>query len=75
MSDDSPTVRLRYVGGVDEVDVKLPSGRTLLGVQRGHSVDVSASDAKALRDNPNWSVVPPSKQPNPEAVEADSKES
>ena len=55
--------KFRYVGGVDEVDVKLPSGRFLLGVKRNHQVTVSADDAKALEDHPNWAeVAPPSKE-------------
>ena len=58
MTDKSEkTVKVRYVGGVDEVDVRLPSGRILVAVQRNHQVQVSEEDAEALIGNPNWAEV------------------
>lgn len=52
MSDEKPT-KVTYVGGVDAVDVKLPSGRVLT-VERDETVEVSAGDADALLESPDW---------------------
>lgn len=41
----------------DPVDVKLPSGRLLIDVDRGQTIDVDEVDAAALYALPTWSVA------------------
>ena len=42
-----PTVKVTYIGGVDQVDVLCPSGATYR-VRRGDSIDVLPADAATL---------------------------
>lgn len=46
---------LTYVGPVDKVTVYLPSGRSI-DVTRGETVDLLASEAAVLTDNPDWAT-------------------
>lgn len=54
-----------YTGSHDEVQVHLPSG-AIMTVQRGTSIEVNASDAKGLDDQPDaWSLTAEGTQAKP----------
>ena len=53
--DTQPTTKpFTYHGGLSAVDIKLPSGRWIR-VERGQSVDLLPSEAKAVKALPDWS--------------------
>lgn len=49
--------QLIYDGGVDEVFVRLASGREIR-VARGETVELTADEAKPLRNHPDWAEMP-----------------
>lgn len=54
----STTEKYRYDGGIDMIDVKLPTGRWLT-VSRGDEVDLLPNEATAVSDLPGWTKVTP----------------
>ena len=50
-------MKLKYVGAIDAVDVRFPSGATFIGAARGDVIEVDDADAEAVADNENWSPV------------------
>ena len=79
MTDDTkPTTKpFTYNGGLAAVDIKLPSGRWIR-VERGQSVDLLPSEAKAVKALPDWSptkmkTITEEEAPTPAPIEKDIK--
>lgn len=60
------TKKVRYVGGVDEMSLRLPDGQ-FINVQRNHQVEVPEETAKSLLEQSDWEKVDaPKKDEKPE---------
>lgn len=49
-------ILIKYVGGLDGVDVVLPSGRTVTAM-RDEVISYLPNEAEILLDSPEWEVV------------------
>lgn len=62
MSAPTTTTTWTYDGGIDEIDVKLPSGRWI-HIHRGDEVELLANEATAVSVLPGWSKAKPASKP------------
>lgn len=54
-------MNLKYVGGLDAVEVHLPS--RVVVVARGETIQLSPEEASSLEGNPDWTAQSESKAP------------
>jgi hypothetical protein len=70
----SATESYRYDGGIDKIEVKLPTGRWI-AVSRGDVVELLPNEAKSVSVLPGWSKAKPVPTPKPtkatESLEGD----